>query len=135
MALPASENTVDDKMIFGIKEVVNHIMGYNDTGADLSQRDFAVVGPYAAIADEAIVNGAKGSFYIQEGIQCQTDDLVVGELTFGTWGQAVYWSSVDKAFSDTETAGYYLVGYLTMVKDTNGKIEFEKLRYAELVTS
>lgn len=135
MALPASENTVDDKMVYVIKEVVDHIMGYNDTGADLSQGDFAVVGPYAAIADEDIANGAMGPFHIQEGIQVQADDLVTGELTFGTWGQATYWSAVDKAFSDTETAGYHLVGYLTMVKDTNGKIEFEKLRYAELVTS
>lgn len=135
MALPASENTVDNRMAYVIKEVVDHIMFTNDTGAALKQGDFAVVGPYAAIADEDIASLASGSLFVQEGIQVQVDDLVTGENTFATLGQEVYFNTTTSEFSDTETAGYYLVGYLTMVKDANGKIEFEKLRYAELVAS
>jgi len=135
MALPGSEDTVDNRMAYVIKEVVDHIMFTNDTGAALNQGDFAVVGPYAAIADEDIASLAEGSLFVQEGIQIQVDDLVTGENTFATLGQEVYFNTTTSEFSDTETVGYHLVGYLTMAKDSNGKIEFEKLRYAELVVS
>jgi len=107
----------------------------NDTGSDLAQYEFAVVGPYAAVADEAITAAATGSLYVQEGIQIETDDLVTGEDTFDTEGQEVYWDATGQEFSDTETAGYYLVGYLIEAKDSDRVIVFEKLRYAELITS
>jgi len=117
------------------KEDVDHIRFSNDTGADVAQYEFGVVGPWAAVADEAIVAGTVGPWHVEEGIQIQTDDLVTGELTFATLGQAVYWDPVGLQFSDTETVGYYLVGYLLRVKDSNGMIVFEKLRYATLITS
>lgn len=135
MALPASEDTRADRMTYVIKEVVNHIMFENDTGANLNQGDFAVVGPFAAIADEDVLNGAEGSFFVQEGIQVETDELKTGENTFGTLGQEVFWDSTNNEFSDTETVGYDLVGYLTKVKDSEGVIRFDKLRYVEEVTS
>lgn len=133
MALPASEDTTANQMVYVTKENVAHIMGTNDTGAALSQGDFAIVGPYAAIADEDVASTAEGSFHVAEGIQVQADDLTTGEDTFGTFGQEVYWDGTN--FSDTETVGYYLVGYLVDTKDSNGVIVFEKLRYAEIVTS
>lgn len=107
----------------------------NDTGADLNQNDFTVLGAWACIANNDVSNGAVGYFDVREGIAVQADDLVTGELTFATEGQEVFWSPSDLAFSDTETAGYYLVGYLTEVKDANGVIVFEKLRHATLITT
>jgi hypothetical protein len=116
-------------------ENVDHRLLTNDTGADMSQYDFGVVGPFAAVADEDVTSGSTGGYHIEEGITVQTDELKTAENTFGTLYQSVYWDSVNLKFSDTETAGYYLVGYLTKVKDSAGVIEFEKLRYAELVAS
>lgn len=117
------------------KEDNDHVIMTNDLGADLDQYEFCVVGPYAAIADQDIASLAEGSFHVAEGIQFQTDDLVAGELTFATQGQEVYWSAADNAFSDTETAGYYLIGYLVEVKNSDGMIVVEKTRYATLITT
>lgn len=107
----------------------------NNTGADLAQGDFAVVGPFAGIADEDITNGAIGYFHVEEGVRVNTDDLVYGEDTFATLGQPVFWDSSSLSFSDTETAGYYLVGYLLEAKRADGAITFEKRRYAVEITS
>jgi len=116
-------------------ELNDHVTMNNDTGADLDQYEFCVVGPYAAIADDDIDSLDDGSFHVAGGIQFQTDDLVLGELTFATQGQEVFWSAADEAFSDTETAGYYLIGYLVEVKDSDGVIVVEKTRYATLITT
>ena len=116
-------------------ELNDHVTMNNDTGADLDQYEFCVVGPYAAIADDDIDSLADGSFHVAGDIQFQTDDLVLGELTFATQGQEVFLSSADNAFSDTETAGYYLIGYLVEVKDSDGVIVVEKTRYATLITT
>jgi len=119
------------------KEKVDHVVGVNDSGAALEQYEFAIVGPYAAIADEDIASLASGSYHVEKGIQFQveSDDLKAGELTFGTAWQNVYWDATTGEFSDTETAGYYLIGHLVKIKDSNGMIVVEKYRYAELVTS
>jgi hypothetical protein len=116
-------------------EQVDHIRFQNDTGADVAQYDFNVPGPYAAVADEAITSGSVGPWHVEEGILIQASDLKTGENTFATLGQKVYFDASTLEFSDTETVGYYHVGYLTTVKDANGVIVFEKMRYHEIVTS
>lgn len=110
---------------------------YNDTGADVSQYDFEVVGPYAAVADEDVASTATGGFDISEDVTVRTDELKAAENTFGTRYAAVYWDAATLKFSDTSTVGYYLVGYVTAdgTKDSAGYIEFAKLMYAELVSS
>lgn len=117
------------------REENDHIRFENDTGADLVQYEATVVGPYAAVADEAIKDGEVGSFHVEEGIQCQIKDLVYGEDTFDTVGQPVYFDPATGNFSDTEDAGYYLWGYLVLAKDAKGMIVVEKRRYAVLVTT
>lgn len=117
------------------QEELNHIPLTNDLGADIAQGEFCVIGAWACVADEAVASLASGSFDVREGIGVQSSDLVSGEDTFGTEGQEVFWSAADNAFSDTETAGYYLVGYLTETKDSDGVIVFEKLRHAVLITT
>lgn len=119
--------------IYVQKEMVTHVVVTNDTGADMSQYDFDVVGPWAAVADNDVSAGAEGSFHVEEGIQLQTDNLESGADTFATANQAVYFNATSKEFSDTLADNYYLVGYVTEVKDSNGVIVFEKLRYAELI--
>ena len=121
--------------VYTQEEELNSIPLTNDTGADLDQLEFTVIGAWAAIANNDVDNGDVGYFDVREGIGVQSSDLVAGELTFATEGQEVFWSPSDLAFSDTETAGYYLVGYLTEVKDSNGVICFEKLRHATLITT
>ena len=117
------------------REENDHVRFENDTGADLVQYEATVVGPYAAVADEAIKGGEVGSFHVEEGIQCQISDLVYGEDTFDTVGQPVYFDPATGDFSDTDDAGYYLWGYLVLAKDSKGMIVVEKRRYAVLVTT
>ena len=121
--------------VFIEKERCDHVRIANDTGADLEQYEFGVVGPFAAVADEIILDGAVGSFHVEQGIQIQTTDLKVGELTFGTVGAPVFWDSATSTFSDTSTAGYYRVGFVILAKDANGVVVFEKTRYAVVVPS
>lgn len=115
------------------RENVDHVVLTNDTGADLDQYEFAVVGGIAAIADEDIDNGSTGSFHVEEGMLIQSDDLVTAEDTFGTVNQPVYWNPATNEFSDTATSTYYLVGYLQVAKDSAGVIIFQKLYHVELV--
>lgn len=130
-----SENTIDDKMVFVKKENVDVINLTNDLGADINQGDFVVIGPWCGVAMQDIEDGASGPIHVEGGIQVQADDLVTGEDTFGTEGQEVYFDATEKEFSDTETGGYYLVGYLVGTKDSDGMIVFEKLRLAEQVAT
>ena len=119
--------------VFIEKERCDHVRAVNDSGSDVVQYEFAIIGPYAAVADEAIASLATGSFHVEEGIQIQTDDLESGYDTFATPGQPVYWNGTN--FQDTAVAEDYFVGYLLEVKDSTGKIVFEKVRYAEEVPS
>jgi len=119
--------------VFIEKERCDHVRIANDTGADLEQYEFGVVGPFAAVADEDIAEDAVGSLHVEEGIQIQTDELHAAQNTFATVGAAVYWDPTTGKFSDTLTATYYLVGYLLQAKNSDGVIVFEKERYAKLV--
>lgn len=114
------------------RERNDHIRVENVTGADLAQYEFTVNVPWAAVADEAIADGAVGSMHVEEGIQIQVDNLVATEDTFATVGQDVWFDPTTGDFSDTDTAGYFHVGYLITAKDANGMIVFEKTRYATL---
>jgi len=119
--------------VFIEKERCDHVRIANDTGADLEQYEFGVIGPFAAVADEIVLDGAVGSFHVEEGIQIQTDELHAAQNMFATVGAAVYWDPATETFSDTLTATYYLVGYLLQAKNSDGVIVFEKERYAKLV--
>lgn len=119
--------------VFIEKEKCDHVRIKNETGADIDQYQFAIVGPYAAVADEDIADDAVGSFHVEEGIQIQTTDLHATQNTFATVGNPVYWDPATSKFSDTLTATYYLVGYLLQAKNSDGVIVFEKARYAKLV--
>ena len=117
------------------REHNDHIRLTNDSGADLAQYAASVIGELAVVADEAIVGDAIGPFAVETALEVQSDDLVTGELTFGTPNQIVYWSPEDLAFSDTETTGYYEWGQLKEVKDANGVIVITKFFRAVLITS
>lgn len=116
-------------------ESIDHIRMVNDTGADLEQYEFTVIGRYACVADEAIEAGEIGSFHVEEGILCQAEDFVAGEGTFATPNQEVFWDPVTGDFSDTETVDYFLVGQLVTVLDANGVIVFSKYQQATEVVS
>ena len=119
------------------KEQCDHVRYVNDTGADVVQYEFAIVGPYAGIADDPIASAAVGSWHVEEGIQLQVAETAMkaGELTFDTPGQEVYFDATTLEFSDTETAGYYFVGNLIEAKAADGHILFEKKRYWTLITT
>jgi len=117
------------------KESVNHIVLKNDTGSDLVQYEFVVIGGLSLIADEAIVNGETGSFHVETGIVFQTSDLVTGEDTFATENADVFWESVGGEFSDTEKAGYYKIGVVKEVKNSNGVVLVTKNRQAVSISS
>ena len=115
------------------KEQCDHVMIKNQTGAIVAQYEFAVILPFAAIADEAVAIAAVGSFHVEQGILVQASNLQTSEDTFATVGQSVYFDTSTKKFSDTLTVGYYRVGYLVTAKNSAGVIVFEKARYASVV--
>jgi hypothetical protein len=115
------------------KENVEHVRIANTTDADMAQYEFGVVGPFAAIADEAVDDGDVGPFHVEQGLLVQAKDLTTSEDTFATIGQTVYWNATTKKFSDTLTEGYYAVGNLITAKNSAGVIWFEKRRYASVV--
>ena len=96
--------------VFVDKEKNEHVRVYNGSESAIVAGQFVVLDGYCGIADEAIASGSYGSIHVEEGIEVQSSDLVTGEKTFATLGQKVYWKAADSAFSDTETAGYYVVG-------------------------
>jgi hypothetical protein len=115
------------------KEDADHLRLFNDSGANVAQDEFCVIGGIAAVADEAVVSGAVGSFHIEEGVILQAGsvaDCVSGECTFATGGQRVYWNPVSKKFSDTRKPGYLTVGTLTEIL-ASGVIRFAKRFFAE----
>lgn len=110
---------------------------YNDTGAALVQGEFTVIGVTpviitdgAGIASLAVGGGDIGRKKIR------TDSFVTGESTFATPEALVYFSPTDKAFSDTETDGYYEVGQLCKeAKGSKDYIEFVTFERAVLVVT
>ena len=117
------------------RENNDHVEFVNDTGGNLDQYQPCVVGPYAAVADQAVTGAVVASFHVEQGLEVQADNLTTAEDTFATPGQPVYLDAAAGDFSDTETPGYYLWGYLKRVKDANGMIVIEKRRYAVLIGS
>lgn len=117
------------------KEKVDHINLINDTGAALVQFEFTVIGGLCLVADEAIANGARGSFHVEENIQLQISGFVTGELTFGTANADVFFKPSTGEFSDTSTATYYKVGIVKEVKDSNGVVIMVKQRDAVLISA
>ena len=115
------------------KEVVDHVVLNNDTGADLVQYEFTVIGGLAAVADEAIVSAEEGSLHVEDGLIVQATGFVAAQDTFATVNQDVFWKPSTGEFSDTSTATYYKVGILKTVKNSNGVILFVKQRHAELI--
>jgi hypothetical protein len=112
----------------------------NDTGAALVQYEFTVLGQtpggnIIGICDEGngIDSGYRGSFATQEGVHVQAADFETGEGTFATPNAPVYWNPATGLFSDTETDGYYYVGDVVRVLDSNGVIVFSVLRKAQLI--
>ena len=127
-----------DATVYIQKEDVDHLNLINDTGAELSQFEFTVIGGLCLIADEVIASAARGSFHVEEDLVVQfdaTNDGVSGELTFGTADAIVYWKPSTGEFSDTATAGYYKVGIVHTVKNTNGIVLFVKARDAVLLAT
>lgn len=122
-----------DATVYIQKEDVDHINLINDTGAELAQFELTVIGGLVLVADEVIASAARGSFHVEEDLVLQfdaTNDGVSGELTFGTADANVYWKPSTGEFSDTATAGYYKVGIVHTVKNTNGIVLFVKARNA-----
>jgi hypothetical protein len=104
----------------------------NDTGTALVQYELTVIGNLVVIADEAIANGAEGSFYNVEGATIQISDFVVGEDTFATENAVVYFDPATGDFSDTDTLTYYPIGIVKTIKNANSVVEVLIQRETEL---
>jgi hypothetical protein len=117
--------------VFVEKVKRDYVRLLNSTGADLAAEEFTVIEPFVCVAQEAIDDNTVGAFAVEEGIEIQIDpdDLKSGSDTFATLGAPVYFDATLLEFSDTFDTGYYLVGYVTSVKDANDVVKFEKKRY------
>jgi len=109
--------------VYVSKEKAEAIRIVNSSGANLVANEFTVLVGKGLRAMAAIASAAYGAFEDLLGKVFEIDDFVTGEDTFGTAGAAVYWKPSTGEFSDTLTIGYYLVGYVYKVKDSNGIVE------------
>lgn len=133
--LPMQEDTRSLIQVF-IENIWNAVVQFtNGTGSSIADRTFIIdsVGHSGVVQGGPVANGAVGDLRVEEGLIVQASSLVSGEATFGTVGQDVFYKSSTGEFSDTLTAGYYLVGKLIAAKDSNGMIKFEKTRFATLI--
>ena len=105
------------------KERADTLRIVNSSGANLVANEFTVLVGKALKACAAIASAAYGAFEDLLGKVFEIDDFVTAEDTFGTAGAAVYWKPTTGEFSDTITVGYYLVGYVYKVKDSNGIVQ------------
>ena len=96
-----------------------HVRLNNSTGTALVQYELTVISGIIMVADEAIASGAVGSFAIVEDLSLQIADYVATEDTFATVNAVVYWDPSSGDFSDTSTAGYYPVGIVQEIKNSN----------------
>lgn len=94
----------------------------NNTGAALAQFELTVINGVILVALDAIANGSVGSFGIVEDISFQVEDFVTSEDTFATVDASVYWDPTSGDFSDTATAGYYKIGIVQEIKNSNGVV-------------
>ena len=108
----------------------------NDSGATLVQGEFTVIGElFAMLTDGAdLAAGSVGGFDIGKK-KVRTTSFVTGESTFATVNGIVYFDPTNKAFSDTETDGYYEVGQLLAAKGSASYIEFVTFDRAVLVVT
>ena len=117
--------------VFINKENLDHISLVNGSSA-MALYDFTVIAPYVCIADEVIAATTAGMFNVTEGLEVASANLHATENTFATLNQIVYFDPAG-TFSDTSGATYFPVGYITKVKDSEGVIKFNKLKYTEVV--
>jgi hypothetical protein len=102
--------------IFISKPEGESIAMINTSGADVIQFQFLVLGGRALAADEAIAANAVGGFTDLEDMEIEIDDFVTSEGTFSAANAKVFWDPATGKFSDTETVGYWLIGYTKAAK-------------------
>lgn len=91
----------------------------NTSGGDLAANEFAIIGGFGAVANEAVASTVAGGFTV--GGLIHTSHLTTGALTFGTANALVYFNNTAKTFGDTTGAGLYIVGQVAEVK-ANGVV-------------
>ncbi len=124
MALPASEDTRTDYLVYVKREDVKSIRFINDTGATLTAGDFIIFHGFVGEVQETAIATAEFTLKIQEELIIQTSDLKSGS-TFATLGQAVYFNQNTEEFDDVGDDGLE-VGKLLQIKSSAGEIVFAK---------
>jgi hypothetical protein len=114
-------------VVFDKEQSIEVVELLNNTGADLAQYEFAVIGGLACVANDAIASAKTGAFTISP-LVLQIDEFVTAEDTFGTVSAPVYWNASTKQFSDTLQNNYILVGVVLVAKDSNGVVIMLKFR-------
>ena len=124
--------------VYAFIEKNDHLYLKNNTGAAIDQFQLIVLMGLVAIADGDVEIDGEGGFHVEDGLLVRANvndtsgDGVVSENTFATLGQSVYLTP-EGLFSDVETAGYYKIGTLSVVKASDSHITFMKDKYATLI--
>lgn len=131
--IPANDISNTDHRNFVRKESVGQSSGSHITiplaDQAYDQYDMCVSLPWCGIVDVGVSAGEPVVIHADEGIQIDTAQVETGS-TFGTFGGEVWYNTATKLYADTDQAGYYRVGFVTIVLDSKGVFRFEKTRYA-----
>lgn len=126
--LPASPDTRLDFKNFVLEENCDHIP-YTTVGA-LTYLDMVVSVPWCGLADQDMAALGSGTLHVKEGILVRSSGIQAGSV-FNTYGQEVWFDTVNEEYVDTEAVGLYLVGYVREAVSADGVFGFEKVRYVE----
>jgi predicted RecA/RadA family phage recombinase len=89
--------------------------------------DLFIVGPWLCMALNKAASGAAVSVDIKAGLEI---DAVSTVSVAATVGAAIYYNPTTGAFAAATATGNALVGYTTVVKNSDNVFRFEKVRYA-----
>lgn len=96
-------------------------------GADTTQGDLLIHGPWLGIALNTAASGASLTLDIEAGLEVDAYSPVAVAATVGA---AIYYNPTTGAFAAATATGNALVGYTTVVKNSANVFRFEKVRYA-----
>lgn len=89
--------------------------------------DLVIFGPWIGVALNDVAIGEKLSLYIGEDKEF---DAVSTVAVAATVGAAIYYNPTTGAFAAATATGNALIGYTTVVKNSDNVFRFEKVRYA-----
>lgn len=112
--------------MFIVKQGKSNVITVVATAA-VDQGDPVIFGPWYGIALNTAAIGEELSIDIEDGEE--VEDTSAASVAAAV-GDEIYWNPTTGVYAAASATGNALVGYTTVVKDSDNVFRFEKVRYA-----